>query len=551
MILTEKIKVGISFTNIEHYKQYFDNLKIGDKIEITPNKLSTNSHLKVLVKCDICGDERNIEYRYYISSFNNDGYFTCNKCALKKRQKTKLKKYNNAGYHNVDKMKKTNLEKYSFENVFQNENIKDKIKQTNLEKYGFEFTSQTSFVKEKSKETNLEKYGYEHHLKNKEILKKQHDTNIERYGNEFYLKSNVYKNKRTNYLLKNYNLNIIKFDKSIYTIKCNKCNKEYNIENSLMIQRILYKTTICTLCNPINSFTESGKENQLYDFIKLNYDKIIKLNDRHLIKELDIYLPELKLAFEFNGVYWHNELNKSNDYHKEKTELCEEHGIHLIHIYEDDWLYKKEIVKSRILNLLGQTPNKIYARKCEIKEISDNNILIYFLDKNHLQGFIGSQIKIGLFFNEELVSLMTFGSKRKFMKQNNDKNVYEMLRFCNKLNCSVIGGADKLFKYFINTYKPKEVISYADRSWSQGELYKKLGFIFVGKTPPNYYYVIDGIRKHRFGFRKDKLIREGFDSNKSEHEIMLERKIYRIYDSGSLKFIWNNHLAILNQDTVV
>ena len=124
------------------------------------------------------------------------------------------------------------------------------------------------------------------------------------------------------------------------------------------------------------------------------------------------------------------------------------------------------------------------------------------------------------------------------MKQSNDENVYEMLRFCNKLNTSVIGGADKLFKYFINTYKPKEVISYADRSWSQGELYKKLGFTFIGKTPPNYYYIIDRKRYHRFNFRKDKLIREGFDSTKSEHEIMLKRKIYRIYDSGSLKFVW-------------
>jgi len=204
---------------------------------------------------------------------------------------------------------------------------------------------------------------------------------------------------------------------------------------------------------------------------------------------------------------------------------------------------KQEIVKSRILNLLGKTPNKIYARKCEVKEINDNKLVRDFLENNHQQGFVGSQIKLGLFYNNELVSLMIFGSKRKFMKQNNSDNVYEMLRFCNKLNTSVIGGADKLFKYFIKNYQPKEVISYADRSWSQGELYKKLGFEFVSKTPPNYYYVIDGFRKHRFGFRKDKLISDGFDSNKSEHEIMLERKIYRIYDSGSLKFKFDSPLT--------
>lgn len=106
------------------------------------------------------------------------------------------------------------------------------------------------------------------------------------------------------------------------------------------------------------------------------------------------------------------------------------------------------------------------------------------------------------------------------------------------MNTNVIGGASKLFKYFIEKYNPDEVTSYADRSWSQGKLYEKLGFKLDNKTQPNYYYVIDGIRKHRFNFRKDKLIKQGFDPNKTEHEIMLDRKIHRIYDSGNLKYIF-------------
>ena len=113
-----------------------------------------------------------------------------------------------------------------------------------------------------------------------------------------------------------------------------------------------------------------------------------------------------------------------------------------------------------------------------------------------------------------------------------------MLRFCNKLSTNVVGGASRIFKYFINNYKPNEVISYADRSWSIGNLYEKLGFNLVSNTQPNYYYIVDGVRRYRFNFRKDKLVREGFDSNKTEHEIMLERKIFRIYDSGSLKYVY-------------
>lgn len=267
----------------------------------------------------------------------------------------------------------------------------------------------------------------------------------------------------------------------------------------------------------------------------------MKLSCRNIINpyEIDIYLPKLKIAFEFNGLFWHNENNIHKKYHLNKTELCEQQGIQLIHIYEDDWIYKQDIVKSMILNKLDKTKNKIFARKCEIKEITDNKLIRSFLDENHIQGFVGSKIKIGLFYNNELISLMTFGNKRISMGEKLTNNgEYELLRFCNKLNINVIGGASKLFKYFIKTYKPTEITTYADRSFSQGKLYETLEFDFVSKTEPNYYYIVNGFRKYRFNYRKDILIKEGFDPNKTEHQIMLERKIYRIYDSGNLKFIY-------------
>ena len=136
---------------------------------------------------------------------------------------------------------------------------------------------------------------------------------------------------------------------------------------------------------------------------------------------------------------------------------------------------------------------------------------------------------------------MTFGKLRKALGNKNKENHYELLRFCNKINTNIVGGASKLFKYFVNNYKPLEITTFADRCWSNGNLYKELGFEFISKTSPNYYYVVDGVRKHRFNFRKDKLIKEGFDPNKTERDIMLERKIYRIYDSGNLKFIFKNN----------
>jgi very-short-patch-repair endonuclease len=413
-----------------------------------------------------------------------------------------------------------------------------------FKKYGVKSTLELYEVKEKSKKTLLEKYGVDHYSKSEDFSNKVKKTCLNKYNINSYSKTNDFKEKiRKNvlnkFILKN-DINIINYkNNNIEAICKNKHN--FIIHRHTLKNRIKYKTELCTICNPINSYFISGYELQLQNFIKENYNNEILLNQRNIInKEIDIYLQELKLAFEFNGLYWHNELNKDKNYHLNKTEECEKQGIQLIHIWEDDWIYKNDIVKSIILNKLNKIKNKIYARKTEIKEITDNKLVKDFLEKNHIQGFVGSKIKLGLFYENELVSLMIFGNIRIAMgKKTNNENEYELLRFCNKLNTNVIGGASKLFKYFIYNYKPEEITTYADRSFSQGKLYETLGFKFINKTDTNYYYIIDGIKHHRFNFRKDKLIKEGFDPNKTEHEIMIERKFYRIYDSGNLKFIYN------------
>jgi hypothetical protein len=116
------------------------------------------------------------------------------------------------------------------------------------------------------------------------------------------------------------------------------------------------------------------------------------------------------------------------------------------------------------------------------------------------------------------------------------KDEIELLRFCNKLDTTIIGGASKILNYFIKTHNPKKIISYADRRWSNGELYDRLNFNLVAETKPNYWYVIKNKRDYRFKYRKSMLIKQGFDSNKSERQIMFDRGIYRIYDCGTLKY---------------
>ena len=252
--------------------------------------------------------------------------------------------------------------------------------------------------------------------------------------------------------------------------------------------------------------------------------------------QLDIFIPSKNIAIEFDGLYWHSELYKDKNYHLTKTKLCEDKGIKLIHIFEDEWSFKQNIVKSRLKNIFGLTDNKIFGRKCVIKEINSEESC-RFLDNNHIQGAVRGSIRLGLFYNDELVSLMIFNKPRLGIGRKYDG--YELSRFCNILDTTVIGGASKLLKYFIKTYNPKKIVSYADKRWSQGELYDNLKFIKTSVNTPNYWYIIGKHRKHRFGFRKDKLIKEGFDKNKTEHEIMLERNIYRVYDCGTITYELN------------
>jgi len=257
--------------------------------------------------------------------------------------------------------------------------------------------------------------------------------------------------------------------------------------------------------------------------------------------QLDIFIPSHNIAIEYNGLYWHNELSVGKDYHLTKTDLCEAKGIQLIHIFEDEWLNKKDIVKSRLESIFGLVKNKIYARKCEIREVNsiDSNL---FLENNHLQGGVNVKIRLGLYYDNELVSLMLFNKPR--IGIGSQYEGYELSRFCNKLNYNVAGGASKLLKYFIKKYNPYKIISYADRRWSTGELYEKLGFTATHINKPNYWYVVGKERKHRFGFRKNRLKDIGYDViNKTEREITLENGIYRIYDCGTICFELKNNLV--------
>lgn len=294
----------------------------------------------------------------------------------------------------------------------------------------------------------------------------------------------------------------------------------------------------CPTCSA-NTYRSKG-EQEVLEYIQSIYTGEVLSNSKSVIKgELDIYIPEHKLAIEYNGLYWHSTaMQKNTNYHVEKTNACMDKDIQLIHVFEDEWKYNSDIVKSRIANILGVTSKRIYARKTEIREVSSSDAS-KFLDANHIQGKCPSKHKIGLYYNDELISLMTFGSYRIVTGLKSVQNAYELIRFCNAKDTTVIGGASRLLKYFIRTYKPSEVMSYSCRRWSVGNLYKSLGFEYVHSSGPSYSYVINNQRQHRAKYQKHKLVAEGYDKTMTEKEIMTERGIHRIYDCGTDKWILN------------
>jgi endogenous inhibitor of DNA gyrase (YacG/DUF329 family) len=472
----------------------FSNLSFKEKVYLYLNDF------KQLPVCEECGKKVNFQnsklgYRKFCSvkcsSLNLD--------VQKKSKNTNIEKYgveHPSKNENIrNKYKQTCLEKYGVEHISKTDNYKMKYKQTCLEKYGVENVFQNIDIKDKIKKTNLKKYGVDYVLKNNKIKNKQYETSVSKYG-DYYNNTDEYRVKFKKSFIKRFkNKLIIKSidNENICECECD-CGKDhiFRVPKYVIYNRLKSGLKVCNICN--STYYISGGQVQVKDFIEKYYN--VLMSERKIINgELDIYIPDLKLAFEFNGLYWHNELYKDKNYHLNKTELCEDQGIQLIHIWEDDWSYKQDIVKSMILSKLNKIDVKIDSNDCEVKEIMDTKLITEFLDKNHIQGYIRSSIKIGLFHNNDLVSLMTFSKKQ---------NEYKILRYCVKLNIEIVDGLIKLFNYFKEKYKPSLINLIIDRSYDNGKQFQEIGFKLNEKTRPN----------------------------------RLNRKNYNIYDSGYLKFLF-------------
>lgn len=402
------------------------------------------------------------------------------------------------------------------------------------------FNNKNEITINKRKETNLLKYGVENPFQSKQIISTIQNKRNDKKDEISNKISNTLKNKD-----KHSSRYHLKIDFDITKEYLQKFIKNNKFDSTYFINETGYSYSMISLLKiqfgidvPNKNNRKSKIENELADIIPGTI-----INNKYFISplEIDVFSRENKLCIEYNGLLWHSfgksKYSKFNNYLKEdknkhliKTELVEEKGYQLFHIFENEWLNKvKQKIWISIINNKLNKNEKIYARKCTIKKISSSESNL-FLEENHLQGECSAEIRLGLYFNNELVQLMLFSK--------NKENNYELVRCCSKINTTIIGS--KLLKYFEINYKPKSLICYANRRWDQSELYEKLNFKFINNTEPNYFYfkLDDLVLKSIDQFKMCELNKlELFDEKLTETEYMYNNGYRKIYDCGNKVYI--------------
>lgn len=456
-------------------------------------------------------------------------------------------------------IERTNIDRYGCKESVNSEHAREVAKTHNLEKYGVDHYSKTDEYKKKFKETMKIRYGSKIPIKNPQIKRKKEHTCIEKYGTPNYFGSLI--------SIKNLVKDSDKFEEyqkflADPRIYCDQFNTKPTVK-FLETHLGVTDTAIFAVldkydCRDSVIFSGSLIEQEIIEYLKeLDNSIIIKHNDRTVIapQEIDIYLPQYQIGIECNPTVTHNSSlcdpwggnPKPYKYHQNKSLAAKEKGIFIFHVFGYEWSHSKSVVLSMISNLIKYNSNKIYARNTYVTEIS-NSECIKFLNANHRQGKLSAKIRLGLKDKKtnELVSVMTFSHMRNTIGKLADQKgeVYELSRFCSKLNTSVVGGASKLFKYFLNNYPYDKIVSFSDLAHTRGSLYKILGFKEVSLSDPSYVWVntIDDHALNRVNCQKrnlSSLFHENIDLSKTEKEIMEEHGYVRVFDSGVIRWEWS------------
>ena len=475
-------------TNIKKYgsKQYLSSADFKKKrMEKLVERYGSDSPLK----CKEIKEKQKMTCleRYGEENFAKTDMF------LDQRKKTNIERYGCEFAICSDKVKARSLKKYGTEYPIQSPRVKNKVKQAYLKKYGVDHPSKSETIKKKTAETNLNRYGFKHASSSSEIKDKIKKTNLLRYGCECTFKSPYVQKKIVETNIERYGQPKWKFGKTQESIR---------------------------------SWLNSHGFNFISDFEILEG------------KELDCYDFERKFALEYCGLYWHNENSpqpRTRPYHHDKWKRCRDKGIQLITMFDDEWKTRNEVCKSLILSKLGVFERRIQARKCEVNKIEKHQMK-EFCDQYHLQGGNGlSEVCFGLFHEDELVGVVDMGRHHR----KKDSNAAVLTRLCFKTNLQIIGGAGKLFKACLNWFRNseiKKIISWSDNRYSDGTVYKQLGFVMSEELRPDYQYVNMKNPKKRISKQSQSKKQSGCPSEMTELEWANSRGLSRIWDCGKTRW---------------
>ena len=563
-------------------KNNFDSVILKDltieKEEYDPSNLAPKSNKYIWVICRYCGKPNRVKKSKYTMSGNSNAHMDCRKKELKEVDSTWSRD------DVKDKIKETLMDKHGVDHSSKIEGVVDKRKQTWKKKYGVDNPSKAQEIKDKKKETCLKNYGVEYPLQNKKIFEKSVKTIVERFGvirpaqnksimdkmqksyMEIYGSYNPMKNTEVINKSRESLLQFIKDGNGRFSLLHTLSDFENeiwkNIENGLSLKEIALKEKIdydklrgCLYFNKnlrekfikIYSYPKHQSQNTLKKEIEEVYSGVVLSDDRSVISplELDIYIPALKFAIEFNGNLWHSEkfntVKQAKYKHRNKLDLCREKGIYLFQIFEHQWESRQKQILNFIKTILGSNQIKVPARKCLItnKDAKD------FIEQHHIQGKPSSALKyFNLEYDGEVVASMTAS---RHHRQNGEEDAIVLSRLCFKDGINVQGGSSKLFKAFKNWARDEgysKIISWSDNCWTEGNVYKVLGFDLDSESLPDYFYW--DIKKHKYHSKQSqKKSAVNCPAGKTEREWAMERGLYRIWDCGKKR--WTKLLNISDQ----
>lgn len=501
-----------------------DSDKTYEKFNYYPENLTNSSHKRIIVICDYCQVEYESKQDNIYRSRKKLAKDACNKCKYLKQKESFILHYGVANPSNIkevqDKREETFMVRYGVKNPTQNKEILDKVHQTCMERYGTISPIKLPEIQKKIKAGHLEKYGTENPCALPQVINKRRDTCLERYGVESPLQNKeiLAKVQATN-LEKYGNKNAAK------TVGVIRKGLETKIER--------YGTTAPTGMGQAQSKVQDWLKEQGFEF-----KPCISLLGR---KEIDLFNDDLRLGIEYCGLYWHHENSKTprgRMYHSDKYTICRDQGIRLITIFEDEWLYRQDQVKGFLKSVLGVN-DKIYARKCSMRLV-ESKIGMAFVNENHIQEISKpSLVYFGLYLGEELKGVLSLN------RHHRNHNIVEDVvldRMCFQAGISIIGGASRLFnqaKIWAKENGFKKIVSWSDNRWSQGSIYKTLGFMLEAELNPDYSYVHlknpDSKRKSKQSMKKSNT---GCPKEVKEWEFALSLGYSRIWDCGKKRFVF-------------